>query len=342
MRIAYHLTAPRPPDPVLDAAVQEVERLRTRFGGDVRFLYPARRFRRWLPRRWLPAATVRTLQAVDGQVDLHHVVSDRLRTYRAFERLRRPVIVRLLTPPLEGDADRPSTRRLGAVVVSSEVDAARLRSWGVERPTVIPPPIELERFRAVAPPPDEGPFTLLMGSAPWTRRQFASKGIDALIDVVERTADLRLVLLWRGAQEAAIDRRLRRSAAADRIDCLRRRVEVETVLARCHAAVLPVANDRVVRAYPHSLLEALAAGRPVLTTRHLRLSEMVADSGCGVVAERAGRRELRRAIESLRTDYATFAAAARRLDLDRFDAGRVGTAYGDLYASLLDGGAVSR
>ena len=41
-------------------------------------------------------------------------------------------------------------------------------------------------------------FVLLAGSAPWTREQFHSKGVDALLKVAQQVPSLRLIFLWRG------------------------------------------------------------------------------------------------------------------------------------------------
>ena len=50
MHILYHLTAPEPAIPGTDAALQDVEALRARFGGEVLPLYPLRAPSRWFPR----------------------------------------------------------------------------------------------------------------------------------------------------------------------------------------------------------------------------------------------------------------------------------------------------
>ncbi len=331
MRPAFYLTIPQPEDPRLDAAVQEAELLRARFGGEIEYLYPGKVHRRWLPRRWLPASQRRIVSGLDGRVSLHHVVSDRLRTYDAFATVTRPVVLRLLTPPRTSDRDL-GLRRYAAVVASSRTDARTLEEWGVARVAVIPPAIDVDRYRKVAPPP-AGPFTLMMASAPWTRRQFRTKGVDALLEAVERDPELRLILLWRDALVAAAETRLARSRAGDRIELLRGYTDVEEVLGRSHAVVLATTNSRVVKGYPHSLLEGLAAGRPLLTSSALRISEFVAKAGCGVVTD-PSLANLGEDIAQLRSDYQDLQRAAAAADLSPFSQERFIDEYRQLYAEL--------
>ena len=332
MKIAFHLTTPPPPVPGLDAAVQEVELLRSEFGGSLAHLYPAAAYRPWIPRRWLRGAQVRALAEADGRVDLHHVTSDFLLDHPALRRLERPLVCRLLVcPPRPRDAIAPA-RLYRAVVVSSPADGDRLRSWGVDGVRVIPPGLDLPRFRRVGPPP-AGPFTLMMASAPWTRRQFATKGIDALLAAVRSRPRLRLVLLWRGVLLAEIERRVGRAGLGDRVEIVAGAVDVAEALGRAHVVVLAATSRRVVKAYPHSLLEGLAAGRPVLTSPEIALSDWVRDRGCGVVAA-CSPAALGAALDRLERDYPAYRAATAGLDLEAFSRASCLSAYRELFTSL--------
>ncbi|MCZ6727829.1 MAG: glycosyltransferase [Acidobacteria bacterium] len=331
MRIAYHLATPPAPLPSLDAAVQEVDALRAAFGGTLTQLYPAASYHAWVPRRWLLPSQVRRIVALDREVDLHHLVSDRLLPFPVLTQLRRPVIYRLLTSPER--QPRGLAALSGPVVVSSVLEAERLRGWGAAKVEVIAPGIDLERFRRVKAPP-AGPFTVMMASAPWTRRQFATKGVDALLEALSRRPAMRLILLWRGVLTEAAQRRIETAGLEKRVELIRRPVDVARVLGRVHIVVLATTSPRVVKAYPHSLLEGLAAGRPILTSPQLAIAEWIRARGGGEVVECAPD-PLGSALDRLMADYEPYRAAARGLDLGRFSITTYVDSYHQLYQSLM-------
>ncbi len=338
MKIAFHLSTPPPPIPELDAAVQEVALLQAEFGGSRSHLYPAGAYRPWIPRGWLPAARVQALEEADARVDVHHLTTDRLLDHRALRRLRKPVVCRLMICPASRRLAVERSRIYRAIVVSSPVDAERLRSWGISGVRVIPPGLDLSRFRDVGPPPQE-PFTVMMASAPWTRRQFATKGVDALLEVARSRPRTRLVLLWRGVLLAEAERRIEKRGLGDRVELVAGAVDITEALSRVHVVALAATSPRVVKAYPHSLLEGLAAGRPVLTSPVIALAQKVLDHRCGEVAA-CTPRALGGALDRLESDYASYRAAAAGLDLEDFSIGSHLDAYGDLFATVAAGRAV--
>jgi glycosyltransferase involved in cell wall biosynthesis len=236
-----------------------------------------------------------------------------------------------LITPSHRPAGLSGLQRAAAIVVSSEDEAERLRRWGHPDVVSIPPGIDLRRFGRV--PPASGPFTLMMASAPWTRRQFRSKGIDALLRTVARRPGLRLVLLWRGALRRTVERRIAASGLTDRVVLLDGAVDVAQTLEQVHAVVLVVSSRRVVKAFPHSLLEGLAAGRPVITSPLLAISRLVADSGAGLVAE-CDAEALGSAVDRLQSEYGRYRAAAEALDLGPYSLSRHLDSYRALYERL--------
>lgn len=331
MRIAFHLATPPAPRPEVDAAVQELERLREAFGGERYDLYPGAVYRPWIRRRRLRPSQVERWMAADHEVDIHHVVSDRPLHYPILDTLRRPIIYRLLTPPDDLRAlARLATR--ARIVVSAHSEAFRLRAAGIEAEAVAPG-IDLTRFAGVAEPPD-GPFTVLYASAPWTRRQFATKGLDPLLQALETRPAMRLILLGRGVLRRAHERRLDRRGMRERCEFIDATVRPETLLARTHVTVLAPSSPRVVKAYPHSLLEALAAGRPIVTSDRLAISEWVRDHGCGEVVE-PDARSMGTALDRIAADYPVYARTTAGLDLSEFSIATCVSSYRSLYESAL-------
>jgi glycosyltransferase involved in cell wall biosynthesis len=111
-------------------------------------------------------------------------------------------------------------------------------------------------------------------------------------------------------------------------------VDVNNVLAQVHAAVVLASDARLVKAYPHSLLEALAAGKPVLVSRAIPMSDYVEQTGCGEVVEAVNPQSLLATLEQLEANYETCRTTAQRAGQRDFMQQRMVAAYKQLYASL--------
>ncbi len=144
---------------------------------------------------------------------------------------------------------------------------------------------------------------------------------------------MRLVLLWRGVLASEIDRRVRAAKLEDRVEVIHQSVDPAAVLARAHAALLVTSSPRVVKAFPHSLLEALAAGRPIITNPELGIAALVRDNGCGELAFCTAS-AIGGALDRLAQDYSRYRTAARSLDLESFTVERYLAAYRALYATI--------
>jgi glycosyltransferase involved in cell wall biosynthesis len=165
--------------------------------------------------------------------------------------------------------------------------------------------------RAAAGPPA---FVCVAGLRPY-------KGHAVLLDAVSllrtRGVDLRVVLVGDGELRGALEDRIAREGLADRV-ALRGALpheEIPAALAGATAMVLPsvTARDGQMEGIPVALMEAMAAGVPVISTRLSGIPELVRDGETGLlVPER---------------DAAALADAMARLAADR-----------DLAARLADGG----
>jgi glycosyltransferase involved in cell wall biosynthesis len=167
------------------------------------------------------------------------------------------------------------------------------------------------------PAPDGDELLLLAGSAPWTEEQFHTKGVDALLDVAQRMPLLKLVLLWRGWLLEELRRRIADRGLADRVEVLTERVDVNEILGRVHAAVVLAEEPNLVKAFPHSLLEALAAGKPVVVSEGIALADHVERTECGQTVKGVDPEGLANAIARLEQDYPRLQANA--LDVGRRD-----------------------
>jgi glycosyltransferase involved in cell wall biosynthesis len=335
LRILYLLTTPPPVVLGTDAVVQEVDLLRARFGGEVIWLRPSWRARARYPRLLLGLHRLGAIRELDRHVDLHHVYAPQLYLLPVLWFLRRPVVYTVTAEVGPGGRTLPASflRRLHAVVVPSVTDRDILIRRGLRNVHVIRPGIDVTRF--VETPARPGPeFVLLSGSAPWTREQFRTKGVDTLLEVARATRDLRLVFLWRGVLLRELVMRVQKLEVSERVEILGDRVDVSQVLARVHAAVVLAGRPGLVRAYPHSLLEALATGRPVLVSDGNPMADHVRQTGCGRVVLGLGSSHLIEAIQELRQNYEGYRARAREVGTRDFSLEALVSAHRHLYQAV--------
>ena len=246
--------------------------------------------------------------------------------------LKNPVVFTVVAS-LAGRSRPAHIDRLNALrglVVSSERDAAVLRSWGITNCTIVPPAIDAP---GLAPQrlPLGGEITLLMASAPWVEEQFDTKGVDVLLEAVARDPAIKLILLWRGLLLDELKARIAKFGVADRVEVVPGRVEIGDYLKRAHATVLLAKRSDIVKAYPHSLIESLLAGKPVILTEALPMADFVRERDCGIVASGADVPSVLSAVESLRTRYGTIAENARAIKSRAFSKAAMIESYRALY-----------
>jgi glycosyltransferase involved in cell wall biosynthesis len=146
--------------------------------------------------------------------------------------------------------------------------------------------------------------------------------------------DVRLVFLWRGVLLRELIARVGDAGLAERVEILRDRVDVSRVLAGVHAAVVLAEGPGLVNAYPHSLLEALAAGRPVVISDGNPMAAYVRATRCGCVVQGVDQASLGRAIRELRQNYDIYRARASEVGKRDFSQEALVSAYADLYGGL--------
>jgi glycosyltransferase involved in cell wall biosynthesis len=90
----------------------------------------------------------------------------------------------------------------------------------------------------------------------------------------------------------------------------------------------------LVKAYPHSLLEALAAGRPVVVSDGNPMAEYVRDTGCGRVVPGLEEAHLLEGIQQLRQNYEACRTRASEVGRRDFSQEDLVTAHRDVYHAL--------
>lgn len=337
MNVLYHLTIPRPARPQCEAVWQEIDLLRGYFGGELCYLNPSRHALFRLPRLLYGFQRLRELVRREPGFDLHHLYNPDLYPFPVLRWLKRPVVY-TLSAGLQG-ARRPNVsffaERVHTLVVADEASQRILTAWGLTNSRVIRPAIDVSRFTHSALELG-AEIRLLVGSAPWVKGQFRSKGVDTLLKVAETMPRLRLIFLWRGVLFDEMARRVRRLGLKGRVEILNRQVDVDAVLAQVHASVVLASDPAIVKAFPHSLLESLAAGKPVLVSQGVPIADVVAQRGCGRVVRHVAPDAFTQALDELLHDYAGACQRALHVGRSEFSHERMVSAYRDLYQGICD------
>jgi glycosyltransferase involved in cell wall biosynthesis len=298
-----------------DAVVQDVNTLRKQLDGDqVHYLYPGSAPGTRIPRYWWGVTRLFALRRDEKQVDLHHIFNPDPYPFFVLRYLQKPVVYTAVSGL--GHLRREVVGRLAeqvhTLVVPTASDQERLRAWNITNTMTIGPGIETGHFTCTLPPPGS-PFTILMASAPWTPAQFHSKGVDALLAVAQQRPDLRLMFLWRGVLFDEMRQRVQAAGLADRVEIINQLVDINATLARVHASIVLAADKSLIKAYPHSLLESLAAGKPVIISSGIPLAKIVAESGCGELVDQVDASHVLAAVDHLAANYEAQQQAAQAM-----------------------------
>ena len=331
-----------------EALFQEIEALRGHFGGTLLYINPNQILPAWvhtlqtqgvplrIPRRFFGLQMLGKFRRRQAETSLHQIYNPDLFAYPYLQRLHKPVVYALVGGAGERKPDVHFFNDLAAVTVSDPQSLERLRNWGINNAMLVRPGIDTTRFNHT-PAPSPSPFRLLMASAPWTTQQFADKGVDVLLAVLRLEPDLHMTFLWRGLLAAEMQHRIDAMGVADQITIIDKHVDVNLILARVHATVNLAAHAHIVKAYPNSLLDSLAAGKPILVSRAIPMADYVEEKEVGVVAENLSPEAVRMSISTLRQRYSTLRQNAREAGQRDFSLNALIESYARVYTQVLDG-----
>jgi glycosyltransferase involved in cell wall biosynthesis/peptidoglycan/xylan/chitin deacetylase (PgdA/CDA1 family) len=230
---------------------------------------------------------------------------------------------------LQRAAYRAATR----MVANSQAAAAQLRAEGVPdtKIVVIPNGIDLSRFaqHTYAPHPKRIAMVACLRE---------EKRIDVLIAaaprILERHPDAEFVIVGDGRCRAELEALARSTGVFERFQFLGHRDDVPVVLADADVFVLPSESE----ASPNVIIEAMAAGLPVVASRVGGIPELVGEGFTGRLVPAADRHALADALLDL-LDHperaAAFGRAARRRIEEAYSFDRMVAQFEELYESQL-------
>lgn len=199
------------------------------------------------------------------------------------------------------------TTRVVALSARQETELRQLRIAGPGRVVRIPLGLDLAPFLD----PPRGILRGELGLDPRTplvgivARLVPIKGLDVFLDAAVRVhadlANARFVVVGDGEERSALAERTRRLGIADRVRFLGWRADLAAIYGDLDVLALTSRNEGT----PVSIIEAMAAGRPVVATAVGGVPDLVADGVSGLLAPAGDADAVARAILRLLGDPAT-------------------------------------
>jgi glycosyltransferase involved in cell wall biosynthesis len=289
----------------------------------------------YLPRLLFGFHLLREIKAKENNFQAHHLYNADPFPFPVLRWLRRPVIYSISSGVGNQRPNIDFFNSLAAVTVSDERSLQRLESWGLKNVHLVYPSIDSNRFTHT-PLSLDSEIKLMVGSAPWMKSQFQSKGIDALLEAAQQMPNLRLVCLWRGLLVEQMEHRIQQMKLENQVEIINKKVDVNQILAGVHGSITLVTDPAIIRSYPHSLMESLAAGKPVIVSRSIPMSDYVEQKQCGTIAETVTSGEILKAIKTLTRNYTNFQQNAQRTGAHDFSPQIMINSFQQVYEQVWD------
>jgi len=244
--------------------------------------------------------------------------------------------------PWYGRIDRWTNRwvEMNVCVSQGVADyAANQEGLRVDKLIVIPNAVDLNRFADVSPAslaefgiPDGSRVLISIG------RLDRQKGIDVLLNAValipREIQHLHFLIVGDGPESTSLHQLARQLNIVDRVHFAGQREDIPSLLAASTALILSSRWEGMANV----VLEAMAAGRPVIATKVEGIEELVQPDMTGIVVPPDRPHDLANAVQTLLNDQRFAAAAgenAQHIIATHFTSDRVADAYVDFYRRIL-------
>lgn len=213
----------------------------------------------------------------------------------------------------------PKCSTLARIIVSNSRTAHYLESKGLNNVKIIKPGIDLNliHFNKSDVFDKNKPLKIIIASAPWTRNQIKSKGIINLLQLI-KSENIELTLVLRGHFEKEIRELIRNFNAEESVQIINGKIDVPGLMKQHHVVVLLSEESAIVKSYPHSLVEGLSVGIPVVVSDTIAMADMVRENGLGEVVRGISSASLSNAMSSIRTYYHKYVESISKFDLGIF------------------------
>lgn len=158
--------------------------------------------------------------------------------------------------------------------------------------------------------------------------------IRAIAKAAARNSHIRLILVGEGPERARIEAEVNRLRVGGYVRMLGLRRDVRRILAAADAFLLTSVSEGI----PLTLIEAMAAGRPVVSTRVGGVPEVIVEAETGLLAPSGGETLLAEALLQLAADpglQARMGEAGRQRAYNLFSEEQMHAGYQKLYDAMV-------
>ncbi|NLG70747.1 MAG: glycosyltransferase [Chloroflexi bacterium] len=225
----------------------------------------------------------------------------------------------------------PQLKKLRCIVVESERHQELLLQAGLPADSVrlIYPGAQVKPYQ-----PASGPFKILFATSPMSENDFLTRGIYLILRAAARLPEVQFIFAWRKKHHQKL-RRLIDDSGVRNIEVLNGYIpDMERVYDSVHAAILPGLTYSSLKPSPHSALDSLAHGKPVLISRPTSISGLVEREQCGVVFEPQVDCLVDR-IQELIKNYPLYQQNCHRTIERCFSASGFTSSYQEIYSAML-------
>jgi glycosyltransferase involved in cell wall biosynthesis len=220
-----------------------------------------------------------------GRYRINHLFSSGGERLLAPRLAQRTSILTICKEPASIDRFEKNRRHLTRfkyIVVESQRHQEIMKQLGIDEHKVkliYPPAVGMD-YKPASPP-----FKILFASSPPGRHQFLSRGIRLVLQVAVRLPEVEFILVWRKRHYEAL-RKLIAAAGVDNVSVINDYVEdMGALYDAAHATMLPGLDFTSFKPAPHSAIESLGRGKPLLLTPTSSIADLVTQWRCGLVCE---------------------------------------------------------
>jgi len=201
-----------------------------------------------------------------------------------------------------------------------------------EKVSLIHPGIQ---FDENTPSNKEKPFEILFATAPLGKRDLINRGVYMMIAAAKNLPNIQFTLVWRKKNLEQLNSIL----ADNKITNINVHSgvikDMTSYYKSCDAVILPAMEYASLKPCPHSGIEGLAQGKPLLVSTPCSLAPLIKDYRAGLVFEPITN-ALSEAIKKLQTNYDQYQPNCQKLVNEQFSPEVFFKRYHKIYSRLLD------
>ena len=247
-----------------------------------------------------------------------YVWHERERTARSLPAIARPAMRRVLGALRSWDLQ--AALRVDGFIANSQLTRQRIGDYYGRESVVVHPPVDVDRFTCQSDPRDH---FLMVGEVT------EHKNAEIALAAAER-AGLKIKVVGAGPDLPRLRDRYRRAEFLGRVDDRR----LTELYSTCRALVVPAVEE-----FGITMVEAQAAGRPVIAAAAGGALEIVADGVTGALVKPRSVDELADAMRA--TDWESFDEAVLRTSAHRFSATRFSERLTSVVSGMLGETAIA-